>query len=47
MVAVLGIHVDDVICACLPGYEEFLEQVKTAFEWGSAWEKDDFIFTGQ
>ena len=47
VVAILGIHVDDVICACLDGFEHHLEQVKGAFEWGSAWEKDDFIFTGR
>ena len=41
VVAVPGIHVDYVICARLPGYEEFLKQIKKAFEWGSAREKNE------
>ena len=45
--AVLGIHVDDIICCCLNGYEHHLEVVKQSFEWGSEWEKDDFVFTGR
>ena len=45
--AVLGIHVDDVICCALEGYEHHLDAVKKAFEWGSEWERDDFIFTGR
>ena len=45
--AVLGIHVDDVICCALEGYEYHLDEVKKAFEWGSEWERDDFIFTGR
>ena len=47
VVAVLGIHVDDVICCCLPGYEALLDKVKASFEWGSEWECDDFVFTGR
>ena len=35
VVAVLGVHVDDIIISCLPGYEDLLEGVKKSFAWGS------------
>ena len=47
VVALLGVHVDDIICCCLPGHEELLEQVRSSFAWGSEWEHDDFIFVGR
>ena len=47
VVALLGLHVDDIITCCLPGYEHLLDEVKTSFVWGSEWEKDDFIFVGR
>jgi len=47
VVAVLGLHVDDIIIACLPEHESLLEEVKAAFTWGSEWEKDDFVFIGR
>ena len=45
--AVLGIHVDDIICCCLNGYEKHLKIVKQSFEWGSEWEENDFVFTSR
>ena len=47
VVAVLGIHVDDVIVCALPGHEHLLRQVQEAFVWGSEWEKDSFMFVGR
>ena len=47
VLAVLGVHVDDVICCVLPAGERHLEEVKKSFEWGSAWEENDFVFTGR
>lgn len=47
VVALLGLHVDDIITCCLDGYDWLLEEVKTSFVWGSEWEKDDFIFVGR
>ena len=47
IVALLGVHVDDIVTCCLPGYEQLLEEVKKSFAWGSEWEKDDFIFVGR
>lgn len=43
----VGLHVDDIITCCLPGYEHLLDEVKQSFVWGSDWEKDDFIFVGR
>ncbi len=31
VVALLGLHVDDIITCCLPGYEHLLDEVKTSF----------------
>ena len=47
VVAVLGVHVDDIITCCLPGHEAILEGVKNSFAWGSEWEKDSFVFVGR
>ena len=47
VIAVLGVHVDDIVVACLPGAEEHLEALRGAFAWGSEWEKDNFIFVGR
>ena len=47
MVALLGVHVDDIVTCCLPGYEYLLDTVKKSFEWGSEWEKDTFVFVGR
>ena len=47
VVSILGVHVDDIICACLPGWDELLERVRKSFKWGSECEKDDFIFVGR
>ena len=47
VVAVLGLHVDDIITCCLPGSDGVLEKVKQSFVWGSEWEKDDFVFVGR
>eukprot|EP00435_Cladocopium_sp_Y103_P039387 s1919_g10.t1 len=47
VVAVLGLHVDDIITCCLPDYEHVLDKVKESFVWGSEWEKDDFVFVGR
>ena len=45
--ALLGVHVDDFIMCCLPGYEHLLEPVRNSFAWGSEWEKDSFVFVGR
>ena len=47
VVAVLGIHVDDIIAAILDDYFEHLMKVKDSFQWGNDWVKDNFIFTGR
>ena len=47
VVALLGLHVDDIITCCLDGYGWLLDEVKASFVWGSEWEKDDFIFVGR
>jgi len=47
VVALLGLHVDDISACCLDGYDWLLEEVKASFVWGSEWEKDDFIFVGR
>ena len=47
VVALLGLHVDDIIICCLPGYERLLDEVKASFTWGSEWEVNDFIFVGR
>ena len=35
VVAVLGIHVDDIIAAILDDYAEHLQKVKESFQWGT------------
>ena len=45
--SVLGLHVDDVILATLPGTEDHLHEVEKAFEWGGPWEHSDFTFIGR
>ena len=47
VVALLGLHVDDIITCCLPKYEYVLDEVKKSFVWGSEWEQDDFVFVGR
>lgn len=47
IVALLGLHVDDIICCCLDGYMWVLDEIKQSFSWGSEWECDDFIFVGR
>lgn len=47
VVALLGVHVDDIIICCLPDFEYVLKEIHDSFVWGSEWEKDDFIFVGQ
>ncbi|CAE7280373.1 unnamed protein product [Symbiodinium microadriaticum] len=47
VVAVLGIHVDDVITAALDGYAKVLDEVHSKFEWGSPWVSRDFKFVGR
>ena len=47
VVALLGLHVDDIITCCLPKYEYVLDEVKESFVWGSEWEQDDFVFVGR
>ena len=47
VVAVLGVHVDDIIVTCLPDHEEHLDLLRKAFAWGADWEKDSFIFVGR
>ena len=48
VVALLGVHVDDIMVTALPDWEkEAVDPLRTAFEWGRAWEKDNFVFTGR
>ena len=47
MLAVLGLHVDDLIAAALPGHEEILKQVEASFTWGAPWVSEDFTFIGR
>lgn len=46
MIAVLGIHVDDVIACSLPGYD-VLKLVEESFSTKGPWEKNDFVFVGR
>ena len=39
--------VDDTLICCLRGFEHMLHKVQKAIEWGSAWEKDGFMFVGR
>ncbi|CAE7944524.1 luxQ, partial [Symbiodinium sp. KB8] len=45
--AVLGLHVDDLVAAALPGAEETLNQVEASFTWGTPWVCEDFTFIGR
>ena len=47
VVAVMGVHVDDVILAALPDYEFVLDGVHASFVWGSEWESKEFTFVGR
>lgn len=48
VVALLGVHVDDIMVTALPDWEkETVDPLRTAFEWGGAWEEDNFVFTGR
>ena len=47
VVAVLGIHVDDIIASSISDDPEILTNVEKSFAWGSAWEKNDFVFIGR
>ena len=47
VLAVLGLHVDDLIAAALPGHEEILKQVEASFTWGAPWVSEDFTFIGR
>ena len=47
VVAVLGLHVDDLILACLNGFKHHLDAVYESFTWGKAWESRDFVFVGR
>ncbi|CAK9000573.1 Retrovirus-related Pol polyprotein from transposon RE1 (Retro element 1) (AtRE1) [Includes: Protease RE1 [Durusdinium trenchii] len=45
VIAVLGIHVDDILASSLePGV---LKEVEGSFTWGSEWEVNDFVFIGR
>ena len=45
--AILGLHVDDLILAALPGFQHHLDAVHDSFTWGKAWETKKFIFVGR
>ena len=45
--AVLGLHVDDLVAAALPGAEDTLNQVEASFTWGTPWVCEDFAFIGR
>ncbi|CAE7664233.1 GIP [Symbiodinium sp. CCMP2592] len=47
IVAVLGLHVDDLVSAALKDYAEVLNQVEAKFTWGSPWVSEDFTFVGR
>ncbi|CAE7226683.1 unnamed protein product [Symbiodinium sp. CCMP2592] len=47
VVALLGLHVDDLLSCALPGYEEVLNRVESKFTWGSPWTSGDFTFVGR
>ena len=45
VIAVLGIHVDDILASSMePGV---LKEVEGSFTWGSEWEVNDFVFIGR
>ena len=45
--AVLGTHVDDIITCSKYDDDGVIAAVEKSFSWGSAWEKDDFVFVGR
>ena len=47
VVAVLGVHVDDMILACRTGYDKYLNEVHGSFTWGGEWQTKDFTFVGR
>ena len=47
IVALLGLHVDDVIAAALANYTACLQGVRNSFVWGSPWKTRDFTFVGR
>ncbi|CAE7222193.1 unnamed protein product [Symbiodinium sp. CCMP2456] len=47
VVALLGIHVDDLIGGALAGFEETLNKVESHFTWGSPWCSGEFTFVGR
>ena len=47
VVAVMEVHVDDVILAALPAYEFVLDGVHASFVWSSEWESKEFTFVGR
>ncbi|CAE7242540.1 RE1 [Symbiodinium natans] len=47
VVAVLGIHVDDLIAGALPDYQSTLKDVEKSFTWGSPWVSGEFTFVGR
>ncbi|CAE7442520.1 unnamed protein product [Symbiodinium natans] len=47
VVAVLGIHVDDLIAGALKDHEKTLKDVEKSFTWGSPWTDSDFVFVGR
>ena len=47
VVALLGRHVDDVVCCCLKGKEHLLKAVEQAFTWGAPWDSGEFTFIGR
>ena len=47
VVAVLGVHVDDMILACHDGHDAYLNEVHSSFTWGGDWQSKDFTFVGR
>ena len=45
VIAVLGIHVDDILASALQ--PEVLKAVEASFTWGGNWEVNDFVFIGR
>ena len=48
VVALLGVHVDDITVTALPDWEkDTVDPLRMAFEWGEPWEKDNLVFRGR
>ena len=47
VVALLGIHVDDIISCALKDHEKYLHNVEGSFTWGSPWTSGEFTFIGR